>query len=155
MIRWARRVGWLGVLLLAGAGGSAAVRGATGFIGVEGCAVCHPKQVEAWKQSPHARAFDVLTESQRADPRCQFCHSTRASEGLASVQCESCHGSGIHYARETIMRDVELARAVGLRTGDLKDCAECHDAAAPNVRSFNAEEAWKRLPHSRTKNAAP
>ncbi len=116
-------------------------------IGADTCRACHPQAFEAWKDSPHARATASLTAKQQKDPRCLSCHSPDATKGVAEVSCETCHGGGQYYSPRYVMKDHELARAVGLLDPTERLCLKCHDANAPSVRPFTFEEKLKRIDH--------
>jgi nitrate/TMAO reductase-like tetraheme cytochrome c subunit len=96
------------------------------FLGSEACGTCHPAQLAAWKNTPHARAADRLGARPRA--RCLACHGTGDAPAGATfaleVGCEACHGAGADYATDDIMRDPALARALGMR--DTVTCVSCH-----------------------------
>lgn len=133
--------------LLLVAGGTAV---ADEYIGAKRCRTCHEAEYAQWRKTPHARAAAKLTRAQRRDRRCASCHSTSAEQGLHGVQCESCHGPGEHYWPEHIMRDVHLARAVGLEDGAAeKICARCHTADAPTLRPFDHATALPKVLHGR------
>jgi hypothetical protein len=97
------------------------------WIGSDACGQCHPAQLAGWKKTAHATAADRLGAKPKA--RCLACHGTGdAPAGRAAaleVGCEACHGAGGHYAEDDIMRDPDLARALGLRDAS-KACAGCH-----------------------------
>src|SRR4051812_43434257 len=80
------------------------------------CGSCHPKELVAWQQTPHAKARDRFT--QKPANRCLACHGTGeapAGEAIAiEVGCESCHGAGAAYAEDDIMRDRPLALSLGM-----------------------------------------
>lgn len=67
------------------------------------CATCHPRVVEAWQKSRHARALATLAErGNGSDTRCLPCHVNRfesSSAGVlvkpehAAVTCATCHDS--------------------------------------------------------------
>jgi len=75
------------------------------FIVVENerCAQCHPKEVETWQKTKHARAFQsVFKRSATTRSECTPCHTTGfgrtdgnapaiASEGQSAVGCVECH----------------------------------------------------------------
>ncbi len=105
-------------------------------VGPEGCKACHPSAYEAWLATPHARARDSLPERSRNEPRCLSCHAPDADEGLAGVSCEACHGGGQLYAAPYVMRDPELARALGLLDPGEKTCLACHTEATPSLVKF-------------------
>ncbi len=105
-------------------------------VGPETCRACHPSAYEAWIATPHARARESLPERSRADPRCLSCHAPDAEDGLAGVSCESCHGAGRLYAAPYVMRDEELARALGLQDPGEKTCLACHTDSTPSLVKF-------------------
>jgi len=120
------------------------------YVGVETCKHCHPAQYEAWKNGPHAKAFYALDVDRRSDSKCISCHATRPTMGLDSVQCESCHGQGVHYAKSYIMKDRALAESLGLVVNDQRTCLKCHTGNMPTVTPFSFDKFWKRLPHNQT-----
>jgi hypothetical protein len=112
-------------------------------VGPQTCKACHPAAYEAWLASPHARARDMLPEQSRSDRRCLSCHAPGADEGLAGVSCEACHGPGRLYSASYVMRDPELARAVGLVDPGEKTCLACHTESTPSLTRF---EYARKLP---------
>lgn len=105
-------------------------------VGVEACGRCHPEAVAVWKAGPHARAEQGL--GTRGEERaCLVCHGPLREAKQAGVGCEACHGSGEHYAKRYVMRDRELARAVGLVMPGEKECRACHDATSPSLIPFD------------------
>ena len=78
-------------------------------MGASVCGQCHPAQLAAWREGPHALAYRSLETHQRRDPHCRACHDDAGvSEQLRrafmfkrvkarvarGVDCESCHGLG-------------------------------------------------------------
>lgn len=120
----------------------AAARAAGDKVGPEACRACHPSAYLAWAATPHARAYEALPERSRKDARCLGCHAPNLEDGLAGVSCESCHGGGRVYAASYVMRDPELARAVGLVEVGEKTCLSCHTESTPSLQKF--EYARKR-----------
>lgn len=112
-------------------------------VGPETCRVCHPSAYEAWLATPHARARESLPERSRGDARCLSCHAPDVEDGLAGVSCEACHGGGRLYAAPYVMRDAELARALGLLDPGEKSCVACHTEATPSLVKF---EYARKLP---------
>lgn len=126
------------------------------YVGADTCRSCHEQAWQQWKQTPHARATDVLNAAERRDPRCTSCHATSARDGLMGVQCESCHGPGRHYWPDFIMKDRELARAAGLRSGaDPAGCRSCHTADSPGLRPFDPIASMRAVRHRPPPAAAP
>jgi formate-dependent nitrite reductase cytochrome c552 subunit len=73
-------------------------------------------------------------------------------DGLAGVSCESCHGPGLLYAARYVMRDPELARALGLVDVGERTCAGCHTDSTPSLVRFEYE---RKLPLIRHWDEAP
>jgi hypothetical protein len=122
-------------------------------VGVETCKACHPVAHEIWRASPHARARENLPERSRADPRCVGCHAP--VEKLAGVTCEACHGNGQLYARRYVMRDRELAQALGLViTPAERSCLACHDDSAPSLGKFDPARKLPLIRHGEAERAA-
>ena len=64
-----------------------------------------------------------------------MCHATGEAPAGPSIAvevgCEACHGAGAAYAEDDIMRDLDLARALGLAdvtttAARTAICAGCH-----------------------------
>jgi hypothetical protein len=127
------------LLALAAPAGSRAAE----HVGPETCKACHPAAYEAWRTSPHARARDTLPERSRGDRRCLTCHAPDLEDGIAGVSCEACHGPGRVYSAPYVMRDAELARAVGLADPGERACAGCHTDSTPSLVKF---EYSRKLP---------
>lgn len=113
------------------AGGAAASR--RDWTGSAACGACHPAELAAWQATRHALTRDRFAT--RPETRCLACHGTgEAPAGPAiavEVGCEACHGAGAAYAPDDVMRDLPVARALGL--ADLSTpkaraalCAQCH-----------------------------
>ncbi len=113
------------------------------LVGPETCKACHPAAYASWKDGPHARALESLPERSRKDRRCLSCHAPDLEAGVAGVTCEACHGAGGVYSAPYVMRDAELARAVGLLDPGERTCAACHTDSTPSLVKF---EYGKKLP---------
>ncbi len=124
-------------------------------VGPETCKACHRAAYEAWLASPHARARESLPERSRSEKRCLSCHAPDAEEGIAGVSCEACHGEGRAYAAPYVMRDAELARAVGLVDPGEKTCAACHTESTPSLVRFEYERKLPLIKHWEEKPAVP
>ncbi len=116
-------------------------------VGPEACRACHPSAYEAWLATPHARARESLPEKSRGEPRCLSCHAPDADDGLAGVSCEACHGPGRLYAAPYVMRDAELARAVGLQDPGEKTCLACHTESTPSLVKFEFDRKLALIRH--------
>jgi Cytochrome c554 and c-prime len=117
------------------------------YIGAETCKACHPAAYEAWRRGPHARALEGLPEARRKDPTCTACHAPALEQGVAGVACEACHGPGRVYAQAYVMRDRELARAVGLLQPGERSCATCHTETTPSLGRFDHARKLPLIDH--------
>ncbi len=117
------------------------------LVGPETCKACHPAAWSSWKEGPHARAAESLPPERRADKRCLSCHSPGAEAGMSGVGCEACHGPGRRYAASYVMRDAELARAVGLADPGERACLGCHTESTPGLGKFDYARKVKQLAH--------
>jgi Cytochrome c554 and c-prime len=120
---------------------------AQGYIGAETCKACHPAAYEAWRDGPHAHALDRLPAASQKDARCTSCHAPAADQGAQGVTCETCHGQGRLYAQSYVMRDRELARAVGLVDPGERTCTACHTESTPSLRPFRHAEKLPLIQH--------
>ena len=130
--------------------------GASEFVGVKRCQSCHRFEFERWCDGPHAWAHRVLTPEQLGDPKCSTCHTLGPEfleEELLGVQCERCHGSGKYYHRDYVMKDRELARAVGLLDVTAATCKQCHTAGTPSIDPFDFDRMWAEIAHGREARA--
>jgi formate-dependent nitrite reductase cytochrome c552 subunit len=121
--------------------------GAGELVGPETCKGCHPAAWASWKEGPHARALESLPPARRADKRCLSCHAPAAEAGMSGVGCEACHGPGRRYAAGYVMRDAELARAVGLADPGEKTCLGCHTESTPSLGKFDFARKVKLIAH--------
>lgn len=134
------------LLLVPGLLALPAVAAAADVVGPERCKECHEKAFEAWKGRPHARAEEALGAKAK-EPACLTCHAPQKKLGVAGVSCEACHGAGEHYSPSYVMRDPELARAVGLQVPGEKECRGCHDATTPSLSPFSFEQKLPLIDH--------
>jgi len=123
----------------------------TDYVGSETCGACHKAEYDKWLHTAHARATTALPATFRRDPRCAACHATDPLGEIPEVGCESCHGAGARYYPAYVMRDREVARALGLADAGEATCKACHGADSPAVRPFDYKEAWKRIAHGPAK----
>jgi hypothetical protein len=135
------------------------------------------KQLDIWQNSKHSQAFKVL-QTPEADkiakdkgfttpaaetPACLKCHvlgkdmdPTEFEAGFSKedgVQCETCHGPGSEYKKLTIMKDKEKSKENGLIVHSEKEafCTGCHNSESPTFKSFNYDEMWAKIQHSKPK----
>jgi len=127
------------VIALAGV----AAAGRRDWTGSAKCGSCHPAQLAAWQQTPHAQTAKRLPA--KPEGRCLACHATgEAPAGPAiavEVGCEACHGAGAAYAEDDLMRNATVARALGLVDVSTPKaraavCQACH-ARATTGRPFD------------------
>jgi hypothetical protein len=124
------------------------------LVGPETCKACHPAAYASWREGPHARALESLPERSRGDRRCLSCHAPAAEAGQTGVGCEACHGPGRLYAARYVMRDAELARALGLVIPGEKGCLACHGESTPSLRRFDFSRKVKLIQHGEPKGPA-
>jgi len=147
------------------------------YVGTKMCGMCHKtekqgQQVDIWKKSKHAEAYQtLLTDKANAfakergltkpaveSPECLQCHvitSPNVDKGLDmkdGVQCETCHGPGSEYKSITIMKDKAKSIAAGLT--EFKDdaaiekaCRKCHNEKSPSYKEFKFDERWAKIKH--------
>ncbi len=117
-------------------------------VGPETCKACHPAAYARWRAGPHARARDSLPERSRDDKRCLSCHAPDLADGISGVSCETCHGPGRIYSATYVMRDPELARAVGLAEVGERTCAACHTDSTPSLERFDYRRKLPLIEHA-------
>jgi hypothetical protein len=115
------------------------------YIGTQKCAACHFEQFTIWKQTKHAKAFEILPAKYRTDASCLKCHTTGFGEAtgykdattanLAGASCEACHGPGSKHAEVTkqfakkkkLSEDEEkIARGSTYKMLPTNVCVTCH-----------------------------
>ncbi len=121
------------------------------YVGVKKCKTCHKAQFKSWGETPHAKAFDVLSAEEQKDPACVGCHTTGTTAKevlLEGIQCEACHGGGKDYKSAKIMSkkkwkaDPDTHKKMALEAGLImpteKDCVRCHTKEGnPNFKPFD------------------
>lgn len=136
------------------------------------------KQLDIWQSSKHSEAYKVLltpeadkiakdkgfTTPAAETPACLKCHVLGKDidpaelestfDKTQGVQCETCHGAGSEYKKLTIMKDKEKAKENGLVVHDDKAafCTSCHNSESPTFKSFNYDEYWAKIQHSKPKD---
>ncbi len=144
------------------------------FVGVNSCA-CHNlpkqgKQVEVWKKSKHAEAFEALKSPKAAEiakakniagapseaKECLQCHSTGFGDAHDAsfkvemgVQCEACHGAASAYKPiHNKPENKEKAVAAGLVVnGGEKMCVECHTPKMHPMKAFDFKKMFEEIKH--------
>lgn len=153
------------------------------YVGVNTCiGACHKTeaqgdQLEIWRNSKHSNAFFTL-QTKRADSialskgfltpagetqYCVKCHTLGKEidekELLSSfdksqgVQCESCHGPGSEYRKNSVMKNKDKAVSKGLiiQTEKEKFCIQCHNNESPTFFEFNYDPMWEMIAHPKPK----
>lgn len=119
------------------------------YVGTEACGGCHPAERSVWQDSAHAHAIDTLVAHQAAyNPDCLRCHVTgmghpggyvnAASQALAQVGCESCHGPGSDHIQHRTPGYGDLPLAASA-------CVACH--TEDNSPDFRFEIYWPKVAH--------
>lgn len=150
-ILWAPTVAWGWTLSILLSVVTPAAAWAHNFIGAQKCANCHAYEYQVWAQSPHAQSAQALNAEQLQDSKCNACHTNTQDPDprYAGVQCEQCHGAGKFYQPDYVMKDRDLARAVGLLETTPNSCISCHTDNTPSVVPFDYKTAWARIDHSK------
>lgn len=141
---------WVVFLSLCPAAGLAQTQ-TQSYLGAEKCRSCHEFAYQVWSTSAHAKAHHVLSSDQLKDTKCNNCHLTMTDElnvAMDGVQCERCHGPGRYYAVPYVMKDKDLARAVGLLEVNAASCLQCHTDGTPRMVPFDFATMWARIDHS-------
>lgn len=143
------------------------------FVGTNACA-CHNlpkqgKQVDVWKKSKHAEAFNTLSTAKAAEyaktkgiakpteaKECLECHTTGYGQPAEKtfkmemgVQCEACHGAASGYkAIHNKPENKEKAVAAGLiLNGGEKLCKTCHTPKMHEMKDFDFKKSWEEIKH--------
>jgi hypothetical protein len=139
----------LAVTSLAGDAPHSPGREPPAFMGARTCAACHTQAYFAWRETPHARAYQTLvTRGRELDLDCIGCHVTGFDrprgaalghlDELLGVGCESCHGPGEVHADNPRVRLRSVQRAV-----PEAECRRCHDPEHSD--GFDYREKRQRL----------
>jgi hypothetical protein len=142
---------------------------AADWVGAQTCKTCHAQAYDSWATDPHAHAADGLTEAQRHQPSCTHCHAPElalrganatatsrspTTDQLHGISCETCHGAGQFYSPAYVMKDAELARAVGLLDPGEHSCKACHLGSSPSLSAFDFASKVKLIDHWSGERAA-
>jgi hypothetical protein len=128
---------------------------AEGYVWAGECQACHSDLHEAWSRTKHARTINRLSaEERKAGSACVGCHVTGPKEPIdvggavvnASVQCESCHGSGKAHVEAARAGNAAAAKMVA--SPPQRVCETCHNDKSPHYRGFFFA-ALKGLVHKR------
>lgn len=115
------------------------------YIGTKACAACHLDQYLTWRDTKHAKSFEIVPEKYRADASCLKCHTTghgtdtgfknlEATPALVGTSCEACHGPGSKhgeiaktYANKKLDKDEEgYVRSTIYKMQPKNVCVDCH-----------------------------
>jgi hypothetical protein len=80
--------------------------------------------------------------------------SAETTNADTPVGCERCHGPGKYYVPSFVMKDRELARAVGLVDAKPEHCVQCHTEGTPSIRPFKFDEMWAKIDHGKAAREA-
>jgi hypothetical protein len=130
--------------------------------GTHTCRACHPSDCAVWDSSRHERAWQSLVDrGMHFDAACQRCHTTgygweggfssaKASRGVGTVGCESCHGPSLAHAESWL-----TAGTTPIRTPFVarQQCATCH--TADTSPSFDYAADWLRIQHGSPVGSRP
>ncbi len=116
--------------------------GQPAYAGVDACEACHTEQVEHWKTTHHAGAYQTLvSDAKQFDLSCASCHVTGwrkpsgaelvETRGLENVQCEQCHGPGSLHAEDPDKFDLKSKVPEDV-------CGECHTPEHSDTFEYNA-----------------
>ena len=115
-------------------GGPAFAQEEVAYVGSESCILCHsglhPKQVDAWKNSPMAKTAFPHIQDEKDKTKCIPCHTTgynpeKKTYKEENVGCEGCHGPGEKY-QEMMTGEDALEGGKIARENALKSCPRCH-----------------------------
>ena len=120
------------------------------YLGFRACGKCHERQLAAWLQTRHAKAYTTLEQKkQQFNQNCLPCHVTgvplaQAAEALSlqedrrRVGCETCHGPGRRH-RENPKANIMIKKpGSGV-------CQACH--REPNDDNFDYDKEIKMVDH--------
>jgi hypothetical protein len=115
------------------------------YIGAKQCAACHFDQFLTWRQTKHAKGFEILPAKYQADASCLKCHATGLGEatGFASLaktpdlvgtSCEACHGPGSKHGeiakgygtKKLTPEEVAYVKSTIHKVRPSNACATCH-----------------------------
>jgi len=113
-------------------------------IGAKQCASCHFDQYLQWRQTKHAKGFEILPTKYKQDASCLKCHTTGFGEktgykdaktpDLAGTSCEACHNPGSKHAEiakgfggKKLAKDEEAyVRSTTYKILPSNACVACH-----------------------------
>ena len=116
------------------------------FIGAKQCSACHFDQYLTWRQTKHAKAFDIMPAKYKSDASCLKCHTTGHGEktgyqgpktpDLVGTSCEACHGPGSKHAeiakgfgtKKLSKEEQDYVRSTTHKIMPGNACATCHVA---------------------------
>ena len=130
------------------------------YVGSSACRNCHAKKHADWSKTNHAKAARKLSADDKKNILCRKCHFTgeaNAGSKRKGVGCEACHGAGQYYIQTPVMKDRELAKAVGLiAKPDLQMCKSCHSENSPMLKKTDLKKMLKKIcSHAKTKIEKP
>jgi hypothetical protein len=122
--------------------------------GSEQCAECHPKEMETWRNSPHAT---VKTASGAVGVTCEDCHGTyvegHPQKGMMQLStdssvCKACHAKtyekwsiSAHGRLNVQCIGCHVAHSQGLRLTDNALCTACHQSPPTDLAHTSHSQA--------------
>jgi hypothetical protein len=153
------------------------------YVGSKECQRCHASEYKVWLNSPHAKAYEDLTEIKRTvihnrqyDAECVVCHVTGFGyktgftdekdenfKKLKDVGCESCHGPGSAHIDAQVAKkdDTEIRAAMNKwkhmpqarPTAISSTCLKCHDEE--NDLHWKYADRWPKIEHPMPEDEKP
>lgn len=138
------------------------------YVGAKKCKICHKEQFTTWSESPHAKAFSVLSAEEQKKDECVRCHITGTKPDgtvIENVECEACHGPGKDYKSPKIMskkkwpaepeKYKQMAIDAGLVYPTEETCVRCHTKEGnANFKEFDFEK-FKTKVHAMSADEKP
>lgn len=153
------------ILLIGVVAVSLTYAGSFEYIGSKKCKMCHKSKkrgevYQKWEKGPHAKAFESLKKKGKdKDPACLECHVTAFNKGgykvgdanaakFEGVGCESCHGPGSKYKKNSVMKDKKKAMENGLIVPSEDVCKKCHNKKSPTFKGFDYKKYKEKINHN-------
>jgi hypothetical protein len=113
-------------------------------MGAKQCGACHFDQLLQWRQTKHAKGFEILPAKYKKNADCLKCHTTGHGEptgyvdaktaDLAGTSCEACHGAGSKHGeiaktfgdKKLTAEEQAYVRSTIYKMQPKNVCVECH-----------------------------
>lgn len=114
------------------------------YTGAKQCASCHFDQYLKWRQTKHAKGFEILPAKYKTDASCLKCHTTAYGQEtgykgattpeLVGTSCEACHGPGSKHGeiakgfgnKKLTPEEQAYVRSTIYKVLPANSCVECH-----------------------------